>query len=220
MAPNNIEKQIREKLNTREIQPSAQAWDRLDAMLTVSEQPKKKTLFRWFYIAASLVGLFLAALFINQSKPNTKIEETKIVNSDKTNKTKFLNSKEQNPKIIFSEKKQNNVVSTKNSNSKKNIKQAIEIQPFVAPKISVQEEQIVEQKVEIAQQFSEKTITEPVLAATINTTSIPNNFKSKIKINPKSLLDQVDGELDLTFKEKIIQKYKTTKVAFENRNQQ
>ena len=42
MKPNNIDNQIREKLNAIEIQPSAQAWDRLDAMLAVSEEKKSK----------------------------------------------------------------------------------------------------------------------------------------------------------------------------------
>ena len=42
MEPNKIEKQFREKLNTREIQPSVQVWDRLDAMLSVAEEKKTK----------------------------------------------------------------------------------------------------------------------------------------------------------------------------------
>ena len=42
MEPNKLENQIREKLHSREIQPSAQAWDRLDAMLTVAEEKKNK----------------------------------------------------------------------------------------------------------------------------------------------------------------------------------
>ena len=45
MAPNKIEKQFREKLNSREIQPSSQSWDRLDAMLSVAEEKKNKTFF-------------------------------------------------------------------------------------------------------------------------------------------------------------------------------
>ena len=36
MEPNKLENQFREKLNNREIQPSANAWDRLDAMLSVA----------------------------------------------------------------------------------------------------------------------------------------------------------------------------------------
>ena len=42
MEPNNIDNQIRQKLNVSEIQPSAQAWDRLDAMLALSEAKKAK----------------------------------------------------------------------------------------------------------------------------------------------------------------------------------
>ncbi|MNQ33642.1 hypothetical protein D3C85_470760 [compost metagenome] len=46
--------------------------------------------------------------------------------------------------------------------------------------------------------------------------------KSKIKINSNDLLDQVDGELELSFREKMIAKinksYHTVKVAVENRN--
>jgi hypothetical protein len=42
MELNKLENQIKEKLNSREIQPSAQAWDRLDAMLSVAEEKKKQ----------------------------------------------------------------------------------------------------------------------------------------------------------------------------------
>ena len=58
MEPNKIDNQIREKLNAREIQPSAQAWDRLDAMLTVSEEKKPKKGYGWFFVAASTILFF------------------------------------------------------------------------------------------------------------------------------------------------------------------
>ena len=40
MAPNNFDNNIKQKFNSRKIEPSAQAWDRLDAMLTVAEEKK------------------------------------------------------------------------------------------------------------------------------------------------------------------------------------
>ncbi|GAW89832.1 hypothetical protein FPS14_contig00031-0036 [Flavobacterium psychrophilum] len=46
MEPNKLENQIQEKLNAREIQPSAQAWDRLDAMLLVTEKINQKNVWR------------------------------------------------------------------------------------------------------------------------------------------------------------------------------
>lgn len=46
--------------------------------------------------------------------------------------------------------------------------------------------------------------------------------KNKVKINANDLLSQVDGELELSFREKVINKvnknYQTVKVALANRN--
>ena len=57
MELNNLEKDFRNKLNQREIQPSEKAWDRLDAMLSVAEKKKPKR--TWMYIAASFLGFLL-----------------------------------------------------------------------------------------------------------------------------------------------------------------
>ena len=68
MEPNKLENQMREKLNAREIQPSANAWDRLDAMLSVTEDKKPKRNFNWLSIAAGIIGfLFVGLIFYNQS---------------------------------------------------------------------------------------------------------------------------------------------------------
>lgn len=52
MAPYKLEDNIREKLEARELKPSADAWSKLEAKLD-TEQPKKKTVL-WYYVAASL----------------------------------------------------------------------------------------------------------------------------------------------------------------------
>jgi hypothetical protein len=50
------------------------------------------------------------------------------------------------------------------------------------------------------------------------------NSKSTIKVDAKSLLSQVDGEVEQTFREKVFTKvnknYKEVKVALANRNNQ
>ena len=56
MEPNKWEKEIKEKLNKRTIQPGEMAWDRLDAMLSVAEK-KKKPKYKWMYVAAGFMGL-------------------------------------------------------------------------------------------------------------------------------------------------------------------
>ena len=91
MEPNNIENQFREKLNSRQINPSENSWDRLDAMLTVAEEPKRN--FRWMYFAASFLGFILiATVFLNQTEevidvPSQKvvIEQNQVENNNQNN---------------------------------------------------------------------------------------------------------------------------------------
>lgn len=97
MEPNNIENQFAEKLNAREIKPSPMAWDRLDAMLSVAEKPKRN--FSWIYIAASFLGFILiAAVFFNQTESVIDVEKKEVVLEDSTN-TK-INFKNQFQKIV------------------------------------------------------------------------------------------------------------------------
>jgi len=101
MEPNKLEKQIREKLNNREINPSEAAWDRLDAMLSVAEIKTKKRSFRWLYIAASFIGfLFIGTAYFSQKGSFVRNEKDKIViqsvstkNHQKTSNTLIPNSK-------------------------------------------------------------------------------------------------------------------------------
>ena len=76
MAPSKIENQIKEKLNTREIQPSAPAWDRIDAMLSVAETQKPKRNFTWMYLAASFLLFFGLGFFLLNTNENVTIENT------------------------------------------------------------------------------------------------------------------------------------------------
>ena len=93
MEPNKIEKQFREKLNAREIQPSAQAWDRLDAMLSVAEEKKTRKPFGFLFIAASILVFVTLGLFLfNQN--GTEINSTnKVVGTDEVKKDIQLNEK-------------------------------------------------------------------------------------------------------------------------------
>ena len=87
MAPNKIDTKIREQLASREIKPSEQAWDRLDAMLSLGETKKKKN-YSWLYIAASCV-LFSSVgfWFYNQEDSKIIVNEGNFVVTEKENET-------------------------------------------------------------------------------------------------------------------------------------
>lgn len=82
MALKPFEKQIKSKLDTRELPPSSNAWDRLDAMLTVAEEkaPPKKKKAVWWYAAAAVVMLFAAGMFMkNNTAATTEISNDVVV---------------------------------------------------------------------------------------------------------------------------------------------
>lgn len=79
MAPIKLEDHIREQFEEREITPSAVAWGKLETKLD-KNQEKKRPLFMWYAIAASIVGiLFISAQFF--SSDNTK-ENQELVQTE------------------------------------------------------------------------------------------------------------------------------------------
>lgn len=78
MALYKLEDNVREKMEARELKPSADAWKRLQEKLE-AEQPQRKSFF-WYYTAASLVGLLIAtSLFFNS---DTSKVDPRLVQED------------------------------------------------------------------------------------------------------------------------------------------
>ncbi len=244
MEPNNFEKDFREKLNQRKIEPSNKAWDRLDAMLSVTEkkQPKKKN--RWLYIAASLVGfLLVGTIFLNQKKNpvetpknNVVIEdvviedvvrkdsvEKPILNTTDPGKTEIAISKKETTEKSENKGYSQPEVSKSNSNqliiNKKN--QLTESSVIIK---NNQEKQSINREASVAETFKNERVEQLLNTAEKSVAEHSAKPKSKIKVNASDLLNQVDGELELSFREKVITKdnknYQTVKVALANRNQQ
>jgi ABC-type lipoprotein release transport system permease subunit len=254
MEPNNIENQIKEKLNTREIQPSAQAWDRLDAMLSVAEEKKtKRSAFlslRFIGIAASvLVFITVGAYFYNQEKTTTKPMESVVVNEtskDTLNNNSALDKTKINEAItpiqkqqplvqiennlVKSQESKNNATSTNQNevsinNQKVTANQkttANQKQDVIVAENSKKEEVISPKNNEVNLNLSEQP-KQTAVALNENTVKKELPTITKVKVDANSLLSQVDGELELTFREKVLKKvtknYKEVKVALANRNQ-
>lgn len=246
MAQNKLENQIKEKLNSREIQPSAQAWDRLDAMLTVAEEKKTKRSFfsyKFIGIAASvLVFVTLGMFFFNQKEVEKQSDRnvvTKEVEKDTVNDTNTKNVfpnpvKEQiNEVVVSSEKPKINIQQPRTNNKKSIINQKTtainqfienqnqvvvnqnQVQPQKDGEIAIKEKENLKTEIKSDEQLF-KSLDKVALNATTK--------KSALKVDAKSLLNQVDGELDLTFREKVInsinKNYKNVKVAVSNRNKE
>jgi hypothetical protein len=252
MEPNKLETQIKEQLNAREIQPSEMAWDRLDAMLSVAEEKKTRRFsflsFQSIGIAASvLVLVSLGLFFFNQKETVVKPENNVVVNEEvkQNNSKQNTNSIKGNTGIdnnglegfdaqvkqrANQQKEENKTIIAQSSKSFNQNNQKTAINPLInqEKEIQFQNQEVIAQK-ELPQVDTRSTIvisksTSVTIDDLLASTSKKSESKPKIKINANSLLSQVDGELDQTFREKVINRvsknYQEVKVALATRNQE
>jgi hypothetical protein len=231
MEQNKLETQFKEKLNSREIKPTEMAWDRLNAMLSVAEpsdggqvqKPKRK--FTWLYIAASFIGfLLISTVFFNQKENTIGIKKNTVVIENtipkESSKTEIKSNKPEpnfSKTILKSETKllvqtqKNTKTEVENPTVKAQENVVAEIQP------ATRNESIVEHKNTIPENIDN-------LLASVEKTQKSGVKNPSVKINSTDLLNQVDSELQVSFREKalntITQKYKEAKEALVNRNNQ
>jgi hypothetical protein len=240
MEPNNFEKDFREKLNQRKIEPSDKAWDRLDAMLSVAENKKPKKKRKWLYMAASVVGfLLVGTFFFNQKKNEVESPKNIIVIKEDQKKNSVVKPTLSiidsiRTEIAVSEKEatqtSTKISIAKKINNNQNTNKTIKNEPNQIAESSViiknnQEKQSINNQTSVVE-TSRKENTDQLLNSAEKTVIAENLVKpkSKVKVNANDLLNQVDGELELSFRERVITKvnknYQTVKVALANRNQQ
>lgn len=225
MEPNKIDNQIREKLNAREIQPSAQAWDRLDAMLAVSEEKKPKKGYGWFFVAASTILFFGLGFFLFNSNETTEInnstpivttinEEIDTVETNKINEISVENVKS----VLV----QNEINKSKPARNIKSVETNKE----------TKSENVLEEKITSNSQLPtpnsykyvspENLLAEVQTGEKVITSDKKISPKPKMKVDANSLLTNVEKELDENHREttldKLNRKFKDAKSALANRN--
>ncbi|MBG44180.1 MAG: hypothetical protein CL530_09435 [Aequorivita sp.] len=155
MAPYKLEDNIREKLEARELKPSADAWKKLEAKLD-AEQPKRKNFF-WYYAAASFAGLLIvASIFFSRNTPeinnqvvNKNIEQPKVEdNSEIVPQT--INKVE-----IASEEKKNDKNTSENQQENKQTPRSNKSQ--LLPQPNGAKKSAVEKKIEKTDAIAEQT---------------------------------------------------------------
>lgn len=236
MEPNKLENQIREKINAREIKPSAPSWDRLDVMLSVAENKKPKRKLNWIYIAAGIVGfVFVGLFFFNQNNEIPVIQSNQTVvesNSNNVNPEKEKSSQEVILQTNPSVKKRTEVKNTVIASLSESKQEAVKAKGADAKQQqSVKNEIIIQENIaQVAPQKLEEKPKETVSQSTLLASNEPNKQekviqnKPKVKIDPNALLSQVDGEIEYTFRQKVIKtiskKFESTREAVVSRNQE
>jgi hypothetical protein len=221
MEANKMDTRIKEKMELRTMQPSNEAWDRLDAMLTLEEKPKHS--YSWMYIAASFVGLaIIGTVYFAQNEKGITNPEVKVVVRELVVPKTTLKQSNTRPLVInnINGASDNRAVVSKSTSV---VKERGTINTVSQNQIS--QVSIINQKKESSSITSQtQTSTIEMLAALENATQQVKQLNSKqvVHVDAANLLSQVDGELELSFREKVINKvsknYQTVKVAFANRN--
>lgn len=221
MAPVEFEKEIKERLEERRIRPSEEAWEKISRRLAAST-PTKKGRYYSYAIAASLVGILLLVIWINQSQEEIVPDQQPVVNSsqepipldDKGDDT-------ETPPIILNT--ENSV--TGDSNEEEGIAFDVEETPlpnttdsgdqFVLNDSEDQIEQKVEQIVAQLNQLEERQHevsdeeVDSLLRHAQRELLADQVFRKQNGVDAASLLAGVEDELDQTFRDQVFERLKT-----------
>lgn len=222
MEPNKLEKEFREKLGKRTIQPSEMAWDRLDAMLSVAEK-KKKPNRAWMYMAASfLVFATLGVLFLGKGESNEAIQQDAVVTSGQpvpvspTPETETIK-----PGVVVKEEAQ--VAEVKQPAQANKKRQRIATKTATLQNIPADNQAIAQVSTQEPAGIIAEQEAEILVAQAIAQETTPKN-KPKVTVDPNTLLSSVEGELDENFRDKafqgVIKNFNAVKTAVANRNYQ
>jgi hypothetical protein len=204
MAQHKIDNQLKEKLNAREIQPSAPAWDRLDAMLTVSEEKKSKKGYGWFFVAASTMLFFGLGFFIFNSIETTKGNDSiSVVNSVKeemdsteTNKINQISVEKEQPILVQNENNFSTTQTNKKSKETNKLTNEENLTKDNSSPIIHQSSPITYKYVSPDDLLAEVQTSNKVITSDKKTIARP-----RIQVDANSLLTTVEKELDNTYRE-------------------
>ena len=237
MEPNNFDKNIQQKFNSRKIEPSAQAWDRLDAMLTVAEEKKQPKNYFWLKIAASfLLFTGMGYVFFQQNQKSEIVQPTNEVVISKetptnevenTDDSEMVISPETQNELAIATPKATNSVTKKVSKQNDNSKYKSKFDSYLA--VTEKQNELItnnENKTTQQEQLNQKPTYNYVNPETLlaevqgnkKSNGNTNTYKSTLKVNPNDLLNSVESELDQSFKDKTLTRFKQAKSAFVNRN--
>lgn len=223
---NNIENHFRDKLNQRTIEPSDKAWDRLDAMLSVSEQKKPKT--GWLWVAASIAVLFsVVSLFFRNNSENIPLQDDVNLVVKKNHSEEFLLDTtvqeeieeglvdEQDVAIQKAEPNMQNVLKDTFLMTQNNQ----DFQQLVADQIPTENTETPENY-----NINNVYLTAAELLSSIEESEVKSKQKPKVEVDYRLLLSQSEYEVEERYRKKAIdrflqKKYEDVRVAISNNNQ-
>ena len=224
MEPDKIDKIFKSGLTERELNPSENAWAKLDLLLDQSEKIQRKRVIRvWWLVAASVIAVFfLGYKFAFQADsgfvvPNEQLVVEPSKDLDNRGESKNIQSKadlshdsksdiNQIPQVASEKQKRSHLVSLNAIEKSGNT--TIEAGQIKSSEIIYKSDESIDSLLNQAEyQLANQS---------------SGDSKKQIIVDPAKLLNQVDTELEPSFREKVIHKvtqnFQAVKVAIANRN--
>ena len=216
---NNIEDIIRKNFRKREIAPSDSSFETLSTNLDTHSKKKRKKLIRFFAYAASIIGLIFSIQFAFQKNKEDKNQIITNVNIDDSttvaplNGAKKLLKIEREEKLVKSnyKKKLLNTTPTQKETLLVKLEENFSKNDSVAIAIEKpQVEQFVD-KNQFKDIFFIQDISDAELDALLATArqSLPKNKGDSIVINAKTMLYELEVEINKPLPEKVYLTLKT-----------
>lgn len=216
MGRSDFEKDIQRKLQEREIVPSDKAWEKLNAQLP---QEKAKKASTWYRVAAAVIILISAGVFMTNSK--SELQKPAVVNTKKENqeaiqpkssqeiKEDVVRNEVQEPLRQIEERKIIPVSSNAVTATHK-IEKEIEVpEEFM---VETTEKEKVTEVVSYLEtlQNSGKEITEAMVDSLLiqaqRELALERTFNDPTgKVDALALLNEVENELDKSFRDKVFE---------------
>lgn len=182
---------IKKYLEERTIQPSTQTWDRLDAMLTTAEKPKKRfTIHYVLLFAACLVSALI--MFVGQDvrEVSPVLVPNKVEISH--NEESSLKPVNNNESIIPEDDNIDSPIPYKKSHRKAVVQEVLVVNTNNVIAEVKEKSNPVEQEVVTNVQTTSTIASTEMGLSEVSKTNIVNS-KSTLKINPESLLASINN---------------------------
>ena len=242
MAPNNIENSIKDKLEKRALTPSVDAWSKLSNKLDVQEKKQNNKAYWWLGIAASIIGVvFVVSQFLNDNTQEISIpkiaDSPEVIQDEKSNaivlENTDLNTVEDlsaSPIEIHDLKKVQDIVTVvkKNELAEKEVAKTTSIVETPRKELSFEEQKIqdVVAQVQIMknenQEITDADIEQLLIEAQKEIKLNRLNNETLNMVDANALLQDVEQELDQSFRSKVFEALKSSfdsvKTAVAQRN--
>lgn len=242
MAPNNIENSIKDKLEKRALTPSVDAWSKLSNKLDVQEKKQNNKAYWWLGIAASIIGVvFVVSQFLNDNTQEISIpkiaDSPEVIQDEKSNaivlENTDLNAVEDlsaSPIEINDVKKEQDIVTVvkKNELAEKEATKTTSIVETPRKELSFEEQKIqdVVAQVQIMknenQEITDADIEQLLIEAQKEIKLNRLNNETLNVVDANALLQDVEQELDQSFRSKVFEALKSSfdsvKTAVAQRN--